>query len=128
MTSMLLTERRGPAGSGGPQGPSLRSLLGAVTRRDPLLLGVGGRRLLDHRPHDRLIRLDPVGDQLTFRSVPLLKLDRAAPLVVLAGDLDRLQETGGAQLLQTLLVDVQVLQPPPHLLSGQRLLAELRLR
>src|SRR6202162_2476132 len=137
MTSMLLTERRtfgrpfGPPsrGSGGPPGPPPPLLLlGAVTRRDSLLLCVGRRRLLDHRPHDRLVRLDPVGDQLPFRPVPLLKLDRAAPLMVHAGDLDRLEEVVGAELLQALLVEVQVLQAPPDLLAVQRLLAEFRLR
>src|ERR1700693_3839998 len=137
MTSMLLTERRtfgrpfGPPsrGSGGPPGPPPPLLLlGAVTRRDSLLLGVGRRRLLDHRPHDRLVRLDPVADQLPFGPVPLLKLDRAAPLMVHAGDLDRLEEVVGAELLQALLVEVQVLQAPPDLLAGQRLLAEFRLR
>src|SRR5437870_11149988 len=105
MTSMLLTERRGPAGSrrelDGSPGPPRRSFLGTVTRRDPLLFGVGGRRLLDHGPNDGLIRLDPIRDQLPFRSVPLLKLDGAAPLVVQTGNLDRLQQAGGSQLFQT---------------------------
>src|SRR5713226_10039637 len=128
---MLFTERRGRASTsgepGGPERPPTRwlSLLGAVTRGNPLLLRVRGRRLLDHRPHDRLIGLDPVGDEVPFLPVPLLELDRAPPFVVHAGDLDRLQEADGAQLLQALIVEVQVLQAPTHLLARQRLLAEL---
>src|SRR6266542_1083117 len=131
---MLLTERSGrpPASEepGGPEGPPPRprSLLGAVTRGDSLLLRVRGRRLLDHRPHDRLVRLDPLGDDVPFLAIPLLELDRAAPFVVRAGELDRLQQADGAELLQSLVVDVQVLQTPPHLLARQRLLAELGLR
>src|SRR6266566_3431033 len=130
---MLLTERRGRASSpgepGGPEGPPTRglSLLGAVTRSDSLLLRVRGRRLLDHRPHDRLIGLDPVSNEVPFLPVPLLELDRAAPLMVHAGDLDRLQEAEGPEFLQALFVDVQILQAPAHLLARQRLLAELRL-
>src|SRR6266568_1907691 len=130
---MLFTERRGRASSsgepGGPERPPTRwrSLLGAVTRGNPLLLRVCGRRLLDHRPHDRLIGLDPVGDEIPFLPVPLLELDRASPLMVHAGDLDRLQEAEGAELLQALLIDVQILQSPAHLLARQRLLSELRL-
>src|SRR5512144_858304 len=114
MTSMLLTERRGVSGGFGP--PSCL-LLGTVTRRNPLLLRIGGRRLLDQRADDRLVRLDPVRDHLPFCPVPLLELDRAAPLVIHAGELDRLQESNGAQLFQALLVDVQVLQAPAHLLT-----------
>src|SRR6266498_4625092 len=123
MTSMLLTERKGLPSPGIVSG----LFLGAVARRDPFLLGVGGRGLLDHRAHDRLVRLDPVGDDVPLLAVPLLELDRAAPLVIHAGDLDRLQESNGAELLQALLVDVQVLQAPAHLLASERLLAELRL-
>src|SRR5712691_3490527 len=122
MTSMLLTERRGFGGPPGPPPPLL--LLGAVTLRDPLLLRVRGCRVFDQRANDRLVRLDPVGDQLPLLSVPLLELDRPASLVVHAGDLVRLQEVVGAELLQALLVQVQILQTPAHLLARQRLLAE----
>src|SRR5437667_3925483 len=97
MTSMLLTERKGLPSA---RGAAVRLLLRAVARRDPLLLRVGGRGFLDHRAHDRLVGLDPVADQLPLLAVPLLELDRAAPLVVRAGDLDRLQEVVGAELLQ----------------------------
>src|SRR6266542_7153562 len=123
MTSLLLTERKGPPS------PDIVSwlFLGAIARRDAFLLGVGGRGFFDHRAHDRLIRFDPVGDDVPLLAVPLLELDRAASLVIHAGDLDRLQESDGAELLQALLIDVQVLQTPAHLLAGQRFLAELRL-
>src|SRR5437667_7915164 len=123
MTSLLLTERRGPFG---PPGSLL--LLGAVTRRDSLLLRIRRRRFFDHRADDRLVRLDPVGDQLPLLAVPLLELDRSAAFMVHAGNLDRLQEVEGAELLQAFLVQVQVLQAPSDLLARQRLLAELRLR
>src|SRR5215813_1504018 len=119
MTSMLLTDRRGT---------EPLSLLGAVTRSDPLLLGVSGSRLFDQRPHDRLIRLDPVGDELPLFAVPLLELHGAASLVIHAGNFDRLEQAERAELFQSLFVDVQVLQPPANLLSRQRLLPELGLR
>src|SRR5712692_3718220 len=125
MTSMLLTESRG---FGGPPGPPPLSLFGAVTQADSLLLRVRGRRVFDHRTDDRLVRLDPVGDQLPLLAVPLLELDRSTAFVVRAGNLDRLQEVVGAELLQALLVQVQVLQAPAHLLARQRLLSKLRLR
>src|SRR6476660_129717 len=115
MTSMLLTERKGPP----PAGVFSRLLLRAVPRRDRLLLRVGGRGFLDHRAHDRLIGRAPVADELPLLPVPLLELDRAAALVIHARNLERLEETEGAELLQALLVDVQVLQAPPHLLAGQ---------
>src|SRR6476660_3799468 len=124
MTSMLLTERKGLSAAG----VFSRLLLRAVPRRDRLLLRVRGRGFLDHRAHDRLVGRDPVADELPLLPVPLLELDRAAPLVVHARQLDRLEEAEGAELLQALLVDVQVLETPPYLLAGQGLLAELGLR
>src|SRR5262249_53466853 len=140
MTSMFLTERRGRSAAGtapdapslkavgGPSGPPPLLFFGAVTQRDSLFLGVRGCRLLDHRTHHRLIGLDPIGDQVPFLSVPLLEFDRAASFVVHAGELEGLKKAEGAQLLHPFLVDIEVLQSPSHLLSGQRLLAELRLR
>src|SRR5512141_1390040 len=105
MTSMLLIARNWGVAVAPP-----RSLLGTVTGRDPLLLRVVGRRLLDERAHDRLVGLDPVGDQVPLLSVPLLELDGAAALVVHARHLDGLQQAESAELLQALLVDVQVLE------------------
>src|SRR5262249_30537823 len=121
MTSMLLTERRGltaPASS----------LLAAVTRSDSLLLRVGGRGLLDQRADHGLVRWDPVGDQLPLLPVPLLELHRAAPLVVHAGGLERLEEVVRAQVPDPFLVEVQILQSPADFLPGQRPLSELGLR
>ena len=63
-------------------------LLGAVARRDALLLRVRGRRLLDDRPHERPVGRDPVGDDVPLLAVPLLEFDGAAALVVRAGHLD----------------------------------------
>src|SRR5216117_3709998 len=103
-------------------------LLRAVARRDALFLGVLRGGGLDHRPHDRLVGGDPVGDHLPLLAVPLQELDRPAPLMVHARHLERLHQSGGAELLQALVVDVQVLDAPAYLLAGHRLaLAELRL-
>ena len=74
MTSMLRTERKAPEGAG--------SFLGAVTGRDPLLLRIRRGRLFDQRAHDRLVGLDPVGDDVPLLPVPLLELDGAAALVI----------------------------------------------
>src|SRR6516165_5001031 len=101
----------------------------AIARSDVLFLRVGGRRLLDHRTHELAIGLDPVGDNLPLVAVPLQELDRAASLMVGAGDLERLHETGCTELLEPRLADLQVLDAPAHLLGCDRLaLAVLRLR
>src|SRR5436189_29435 len=100
-----------------------------IAPRNAFFLGVLRRRGLDHRAHDRLVGRDPIGEHLPLASVPLLKLDRAAALVVHAGNLERLHEADCAELLQALVVDVEVLQSPAHLLAGHRLtLAEALLR
>src|SRR5215471_19524578 len=101
----------------------------AVAQGDVLLLRVLRRGLLDHRPHDRLVGGDPVADRVPFAAVPLQELHRAAALVVEARDPERLHQSGRTELLQALVVDVQVLERPAHLLAGDRLaLAEFRLR
>src|SRR5688572_13763926 len=66
--------------------------LAAIARRDVLLLRVRRRRLLDHRAHQILVGLDPVGDHLPLLAVPLLELHRTAAFVVGAGHLERLHE------------------------------------
>src|SRR5574341_1994936 len=121
MTSMLFTRRSGFFAS---TGLALR----AVAGRQLLLAGVLRGRLLDLGTHDRLVARDPVADHLPLSSVPLLELDRAAALVVEARHLDRLQQVERAELLQALLVDLQVLDAPAHLLAGERTLAVLGLR
>src|SRR6266550_2412578 len=104
------------------------TFLAAVARSNVLFLGVRRSRLLDHRPHQLAIRLDPVGDHLPLVAVPLLELDRTTTFMVGAGHLQRLHESGGAQLLETGVADLQVLDAPAHLFARQRLLAILFLR
>src|SRR3982751_2980277 len=62
-------------------------------------------------------------------AIPLLELHQAGALVVHAGNLDGRHEAGRTELLQALVVNVEVLDAPAHLLAGDRLaLAELGLR
>src|SRR6185503_17029070 len=95
--------------------------LRAVARRDLVFLRVlrGGR--FDHRADDRLVGRNPVRYRLPLLAVPLLELDRRATLVVHARNLERRHQADRTQLLQALLVDVQVLERPAHLLAGNRL-------
>src|SRR5205823_12828611 len=68
-------------------------------------------------------------DDLPLGAVPLLEFHQTRALMVHARDLERRHEPDGAELLQALVVDVEVLDAPAHLLAGDRLaLAELRLR
>src|SRR5207249_8338848 len=87
---MLLTDRIGrdiPF-------PALTSLLllAAVALRVAALLGLVDGGPLDLRADDVLHGLDPVRDDVPLLAVPLLDQDRAAALVVLARDLDRVRE------------------------------------
>src|SRR5215813_2785858 len=121
---MLFTARSGGAGCGAAA--STRSaLLAAVARSDVVLLGVLHRALLDHRAHQRLVRLDPVADDLPAGTVPLLELHRSPRLVVGAGHLEGLDEARRPQLGEPGVIDLDVLQSPAHLFAGERLLAEL---
>src|SRR6185436_15823429 len=143
MTSMLLTARyaaaavfgtadinkKGEARAPPHFAPSALLFLRAVARRDLVFLRVlrGGR--FDHRPHDRLVGRDPIGDRLPLLAVPLLELDRRAALMVHARHLERRHQPYRAQLFQALFVDVEILERPAHLLAGDRLpFAEARLR
>src|SRR5437588_12716783 len=126
MTSMLLTARSGRGASLDTGAPLL--LLRAVAHRVAELLRLLDSRRLDLRPDHVAHRRDPVGDDVPLLAVPLLDQDGAAPLVVLAGDLDRMREILHPDLLEPLLSQVQVLEAPAHLLGGQRLVAELRHR
>src|SRR5687768_423640 len=135
MTSMLLTARyawtcgfatadinkKGRGSRPAPFAPYALLFLRAVARRDVLFLRVLRRGSFDHRTNDRLVRRDPIRDHLPLLAVPLLELDRRAALMVHAGDLERCHQADRAQLLQALLVDVQVLERPAHLLAGHRL-------
>src|SRR5437870_11381867 len=114
ITSMLLTDRIGrdiPF-------PALTSLLllAAVALRVAALLGLVDGGPLDLRADDVLHGLDPVRDDVPLLAVPLLDQDRAAALVVLARDLDRVREALHSDLLEALLGLVQVLEAPAHLL------------
>src|SRR5580700_9222814 len=83
----------------------------AIARRDALFLGVGGGPLVDQRP-EQLIGPNPIADDVPLRPVPLNDLGRAAALVIKARKLERLHQAGNTDLLEALLVDFEVLQPP----------------
>src|SRR5579883_981619 len=99
----------------------------AITDRDPLLLGVPRRRLLDDGAQELAIGLDPVAYPPELRAVPLHEAHGAAAFVVGARELDGLKQAHRAELLQAAFVDVDVLETPADLLTGQRLIAELGL-
>src|SRR5215472_9057953 len=103
-------------------------LLGAVARRDALLLGVGERRLLVHFGQHAAVRLDPVGDEVPMLAVPLLDADLAIAFVIGAGQLDRHHQPVGAELGYALRRDVEVLVAPLYVFAFERLLTELGLR
>src|SRR5581483_5083699 len=134
----VAADMRSPNKEGSGSRPTLRlplllcpslALLRAVARRDAFLFRVLRRGLLDHGTHDVAVRRDPAGHGVPLLAVPLQEAHRAAALVVGARHLERLHEVGGAQLLQALLVDVEVLEAPADLLAGHRLaLAVPRLR
>src|SRR6266540_6085149 len=96
-------------------------LRGAITRRDAFLLRVLRGGCLDHRPHDRLVGRDPVRDHVPFLAVPLQELHRPAALLVHARHLERLHQAGCTELLQALVIDIEMLDTPAHLLAGERL-------
>src|SRR5262249_22689184 len=56
----------------------------AVPWCDALLLRILGRRRLHQRPHQRLVRRDPVGDRLPLLPVPLLEFHAPAPLRIVS--------------------------------------------
>src|SRR5713101_1750590 len=80
---------------------------------------------LDLRPDDVAHRRDPVRHDLPLLAVPLLDQHGPVALVVLAGDLDRVGEALHAELVEALLRQVEVLEPPPDLLTGAHLVAVL---
>src|SRR5690242_5206657 len=109
--------------------PAGLQVFSAVARRDAFFLRVLRGVRLDLGAHELAIGLHPVGDYLPLGAVPLLELDEARALMVHARYLERRHEARGAELFQALVVDVQVLDAPAHLLAGDRLaLAELVLR
>src|SRR5688500_6391574 len=114
MTSMLLTPR------------STRLLLfRAVAFLVRELAAFLHRRFLDLGAEDVAHRFDPVGDEAPLLTVPLLDDRHRVAFVVLASHLDRPHHPLHAQLLDALFGEVQVLESPPYLLAGERLVPEL---
>src|SRR3989449_378173 len=102
-----------------------RHLFRAVALRVVELLALlDGGRLALRAPHVTH-RLAPLGDALPLLAVPLLDEHGAIALVVLAGDLDRPREALHAELVEPLLRQVEVLEPPPDLLAREHLVAVL---
>src|SRR5215475_7975632 len=123
MTSMLFTDRRAwPATAPGPALLLLRAIARGVA--ELLALLDGGR--LDLRAHHLAHRRYPLGDDRPLLAVPLLEQHGAVALVVLARHLDGMGQALHPELLEALVGQVQVLEPPAELLAGRRLVAELR--
>src|SRR5688572_22144288 len=80
-----------------PQSAFLR----AVARRDLLVRGVLGSRLLDHGIEDRAVGLVEVGDDLPRLAIPLMHTGFVGSLMILAADLDRLQHALETEFLET---------------------------
>src|SRR5437763_5806210 len=91
------------------------STLLAVVGRQVLFLRVFLRRRLDHRPHDFLVRLDPVRDELPGLPVPLKDAGAAAAGMFLAGHLGRPPQHFEAELLERIGAHVEVFEAPPDL-------------
>src|SRR5690606_10030307 len=138
---MLLTESSGWAvigiGLGGRRednpagrsrrGRSLGSGLGAGTRGNVLLALILFRTGQIERHQLLVLGRDPVADGLPLVAFPLDDQDLAVTLVVVAAELDRLDEALQAQLDQAVLGQVEVLEAPAGLLAVHDLVAELLL-
>src|SRR2546426_7064021 len=74
--------------------------LRAGARRDALVLRILGRRRLHQRPHQRLIRCNPVGEHRPLLAIPLLELHAPAPLMIATGQGDRREQPLRPQLLE----------------------------
>src|SRR6267378_2907071 len=108
------------------ESPGLALLLcRAVALRVVELLAFRDGLRLDLRTDHVAHRRNPVRHDLPLLAVPLLDEQGAVALVVLAGDLDRVGETLHAELVEALLRQVEVLEPPPDLLTGEHLVAVL---
>src|SRR5215470_7877391 len=89
------------------------------------LLAFRDRLCFDLRPDNVAHRRDPSGHDLPLLAVPLLDQHRPVALVVLAGDLDRVREALHAELVQSLLRQVEMLESPTDLLAREHLVAVL---
>src|SRR5262245_30848838 len=107
---------------------TLLLLLAAVPHRVAELLALVDRGRLDLRAYHVAHGGHPVGHDVPLLAVPLLDQDRAAALVILAAHLHGMGEALHAELIQARLGEAQVLEAPPHLLTGEGLVAELRHR
>src|SRR3989442_945211 len=124
---MLLT-----ASSGGgvsltaPYPPAAPLLLfRAVALRVVELLALVDGGLLDLWAGDVAHRLDQTHPPLPLLAVPLLDEHGAVALVILAGHLDRPREALHPELVEPLLRQVEVLEPPADLLAREHLVAVL---
>src|SRR4029077_8985949 len=101
VTTLIVGPRKRSPSSGRTRGAwSGRSaLLRAVARRDLLLGGVLGRRVLDQRRDDGVVGGVPVGDHVPLLAVPLVDAAEAGAFMVGARHLDRSDHTLEAELL-----------------------------
>src|SRR5664279_1013784 len=97
----------------------------AVAGRDVVFRRVLVRRLFDERAQQLAVGLNPWGLDDPFLAVPLLELYGTGALVVGAGNVDCGKQSGRTQLGDALVVEIEVLEAPLHLLAAQRAVAEM---
>src|SRR5262245_61816779 len=91
---------------------------------DLLVVGVFRRRVLHHRGDHLVVGLVPVRRDVPVLAVPCLHAAGAGALVVGARHLNGLEHALEAELLDAVGGEVEIFRAPPHLLAGERLLAE----
>src|ERR1700742_4395691 len=79
----------------------LSALLRAVARRQALFLRIFPGRVLHQRVEDGQVRLVEIGDYLPGLAIPLMNTSLIGALVILAGELHRLQHAFEAEFLET---------------------------
>src|SRR3954469_11285240 len=123
--------RSAAAGSISSAAPARLRLLGAAfgaLRPAGVLLSILLGVLDEKRAHHVLHRIGPVRALRPLRPVPLGDEELVVAVVVLACHLDGRGEALHAELLQPRLGDVERLEPGPHVLAGDDLLAADALR
>src|SRR5437764_12599470 len=105
-------ERRTAARRSGANGAALHRIFAAVAWLDTFFLRVLRGVAFDFVAHQLAVGLHPVADHLPLRAIPLLELHETRALVVKAGHLKRRHQADGAEFLQALVLDVQVLDAP----------------